>query len=306
MKKRNTKSGLLLLAGGILMLVFILTKEGWAQIPVSFSLNTKEVRMEKTADPASIEHIKINSGSTDVRVVPGSSDEIRTRLEGKASPAYAEKLRLDVKPQGETLQIDVSASDSFQIGINLTELDLIVELPEKDWKSVSVRTQSGDAELAGLKGAKVEAEAGSGDIETKGIEAAQLKLRTSSGNIGTEEFKGEELAFRAESGDVSLTGVQSALKGSAATGTITVRTEELLYPADLTTGSGDVIVQPARQPGNLSVDFRGGSGTGKIQWEGFTYRENNEEGDRIAGVFGAGEIPLKVHTSSGDFTLRRE
>ncbi|WP_426454437.1 DUF4097 family beta strand repeat-containing protein [Paenibacillus sp. S-38] len=300
--KRNVKGGLLL-AVGLLLLTMAVTKEGWASIPVSFSMNTEEVRMEESTKASSIKSIQVDSGSTDVRIVPGSTDEIRTRLEGRASSDYAERLRLEVKPEGEKLHIKAVESDEIHLGLNLTHLELIVELPEKAWESVAIRTRSGNLELAELKGAKVEAEAGSGDIEASKIKAAQLKLLTTSGNIRSEEFEGENLVFKAGTGDVVLVNGQSEVDGSTGSGTITVQTEALQQNADLSTGSGDVIVESARQPSSLAVDYNSGSGTGEIQWQGITYQDKSEDGERIKGVFGAGEAHLKVRTTSGDFKL---
>ncbi|AFC31638.1 hypothetical protein PM3016_4906 [Paenibacillus mucilaginosus 3016] len=304
MKKRNAKGGILLMAGGVLLLILALTQEGWSTLPVSFSMGTKEIRMEESADAASTGRIAIHSGSTDVRVIPAASDKIHARLMGKASPDYADQLKLEVKPQNGTLQIGVVEPDSIHIGINLTELELIVELPPKDWESLSIRTQSGDLKLDDLKGSEVAAEASSGDIEARRIEAAGFKLRTTSGNIRSEEFKGQELTFQAESGDVILVRGHSALKGSTGSGSITVETEEILHPADLSAGSGDVTVQSDRRPPSLHLDYRSSSGSGSILWDGFVYVDQSEDGERISGAFGAGEIPLKVRTSSGSFTLQ--
>lgn len=55
------------------------------------------------------------------------------------------------------------------------------------------------------------------------------------------------------------------LQGKTGSGNIVVKADNFQYSADLETGSGDVIVNVAKKPNSLAVDFQAGSGEGKIE-----------------------------------------
>ncbi|WP_165972326.1 DUF4097 family beta strand repeat-containing protein [Paenibacillus piri] len=309
--------GLFLIAAGVIWIAFSFNSANLAwgnMIP----FNTKEINIEREVPMSGVQNLLVDSVSTNVNVIQGSSNQIKVRLSGRISPKYVDTIDLKVAPQGDALKLGVNLPDGMNWG--LLNLDMNVELPEKLWKSVKVETKSGDVKLAQTKGDSIDVKSSSGDIQLsqvqaksatihaasgnvkmKNVESNQITLQASSGNLVVDDFKSDELAFTAGSGNVKLSGGQSKIKGEASTGDIQLELNSLLQDTDLKAGSGNVTVHMEKEPQSLAVDYRGGSGKGHIQWNGMKYEENAE--NVIRGSYGSGEVKLKVRISSGDFTL---
>lgn len=271
---------------------------GWAGSWPFFG--TQTVKIAQSVDAGNIKNVVVDMGSEDVDLIRGGSDKIEIRLEGKAS--HANKLALNADVNGDTLKLSLDKPNGgFQFSYH--NVSMTVELPEKQWDEIKVNLSSGDVSLADIGGKSVEVATSSGKIELADSRATTIKLTASSGDVRASGFKADTLSFHASSGNVRLEDGEAALKGETASGNIRVEFDELRHNADLTAGSGNVTLSLDRQPQSLAVDYRGGSGNGKIKQDGFAYQEQDEDNHRIKGAFGSGETTLKVVTGSGDFTL---
>ncbi|MFW5438395.1 DUF4097 family beta strand repeat-containing protein [Paenibacillus apiarius] len=324
------------------------------------SFGTKEINLERTVDAGDYRNVLIESGSPDVQIARGNSDQIKVRLKGQVSPKNADKIDIKVAPKGDTLELGVEMPNDISLGINILNVDFTIELPEKQWDSVDVSTGSGNVDVSQLNGNKVSVKTGSGNIlatvveadtialqassgnvkaqhfkadaltfgtgsgntdaaqitgktvnvksssgniQVQAVEADTIALQANSGNVAADEFKAGTLTFNTGSGTVDLTNGEAALQGVTSSGDIEVKMDDLRHDADLKANSGSVTVDLANEPKSLAVDFNGGSGNGRIKWDGVTYEENSENGNSLKGSFGNGETKLKVRTGSGDFTL---
>lgn len=283
---------------------------------------TKEVKLEQSFDAGAIQNVLVEVSSTDVRFVRGGSDRIEVRVEGKATPKIADKLSLKADAKGDTLRLGIDKADEFQIGFHIMSVNMTVELPEKQWNQVKAKLSSGDVSVADVKGATLEAQTSSGNVSMEGVqgtsieaksgsgnvalkngEASAIVLDTSSGNVEASEFKADSFKFHSGSGNARLRDGEAKLSGDVGSGNIRIEVDELLHDADLSSGSGNVTVTLKNEPKSLAVDYRGGSGDGKIRWDGFRYENQSRDGKTIKGAFGSGETKLKVYTGSGNFTL---
>ncbi|WP_157337605.1 DUF4097 family beta strand repeat-containing protein [Paenibacillus lutrae] len=316
--KRNV--GFLLIGAGLLSLLYFLNPIGvftWT----GFSFGTEEIYLEKSVDSSSLNKLELDVGSADVKVTRGSGDQARVTLSGRASSNYADKLDLKVETRGDTLVLGLN-QDVVSIGFKVLDIEMNVELPEKQWKSAKLETGSGNIDLAELKGdsigikvgsgnisaqeiafQKIELNGGSGNATLSQIETDQMDLQLASGNLNVTKYTADLLKFDLGSGNVELFDGQSAVEGHVSSGNVRIEAEELLHNTDLKLGSGNATVELARQPKSLEVDFRGGSGNGQIGFTGIEYQEKSEEGDVLRGTFGSGDVKLNVQTSSGDFKL---
>lgn len=266
-------------------------------------METKPVNIEQSFDANSIKEVFVDVSSTDVTIVRGSSEKIEVRLHGQASPKMADQYRLKGEEMGNTLQIGVEKQDGFRFHFGYESVALTVELPEKQWDEINVKVSSGDIVVKNVEGKIIDAMTSSGDIELEETKASAIQLDTSSGDIQGQQFKADTLKFHSSSGDVSLKDGEATLKGDAQSGDIDIDFVEMLHDADLSTGSGDVKITLEQEPKSLTVDYKGGSGTGKVSWDGFQAANSGEDDNSIYGMFGSGEKMLKVSTGSGDFTL---
>lgn len=341
--------GVLLIIAGIIGVVFMFNpamagKPGeWLSQAGDSLLNTatKEVHIEKSVDAAGIKNVAVETGSVDVQLMPGSADDIAVRLHGRVSNNDADSISLQVTPQGETLQVSVQLPDGVNFGVHIFDVQLTVELPERQWNGLQVAVGSGNVDAERLNSALIEVNTGSGNIRMNGIEARTAALQAgsgdittgdihaesftvqtksgniriqdieavemeaiaSSGNLRVEKYESNVLNFRTISGNARLSDGHAKLNGESGSGNITIEADELRYDADLKASSGNVTVNLAKAPSDLAVDFSGGSGSGRIRWDGMRYEEQDNNDHMVRGAFGNGGTMLKVRTRSGEFTL---
>ncbi|GAA4838716.1 hypothetical protein GCM10023310_15630 [Paenibacillus vulneris] len=304
MKNETIKGKLLIVAGVVILAAFCVNEYGFAKN--LFSWSTKPVHIEKSVQAAELRHLLVDTDSADVNIINGYSGDIEVRLDGNVKQEAADRVQLKVEPQGDTLKLKVENPDGFQLGLNFSALKLTVELPELDWQTVKVHTESGDISLEELKGKTVNISASSGDITVKDVESGQLTLEAKSGDIITQDYTAEALIFQTGSGDVRLVNGQSSIQGETQSGDIVVKVDDLDKDVNLKAESGDVKVYLEKEPKSLTVQYNGGSGSGQIGWDGVTYVERGEDDHKLKGVFGAGETHLKVRTGSGEFWLGQQ
>ncbi|MFS0836509.1 DUF4097 family beta strand repeat-containing protein [Paenibacillus sp. 1P03SA] len=313
--------GFLLIGVGVLALLYYFNPVGvfsWNGL----SFKTQDIHLEKTAEGAPLQNIIVETGSADARIVKGEGNQVNVRLDGSVSKKQAEKFQLKVDSKGDTLSVGIEEPSEIGVGVTIVNVELVVELPEKNWNSVRVQSGSGNIELESLKGNAVETKAGSGDTSLREIKSDKLvadagsgaisvtdvqgdaiMLKADSGDIRAEQYAANSLKFEGHSGNVELKQGKASLQGETHSGDIRLEAGEILRDADLKSGSGNVKIELSEEPKSLAVDFEGGSGNGSVDWENFSSEEKNEKKDRLKGKFGSGEVKLKVRTGSGDFHL---
>ncbi|MHA2856209.1 DUF4097 family beta strand repeat-containing protein [Paenibacillus lautus] len=320
MKKRT---GYLIVAVGVLLLIFTMNPRNiFSDIQFGFSFDTKKINEEQTLDANDYRDLTVKTGSINIHVVPGATDQITARLNGKVSSKYADQVKLQVEPNGDSLTLGVEEDHGINLGISIMDLQLTVELPEKQWAAAQIESGSGEIEVENMLGDTVTVKAGSGNVNVQQVNAGELTVHTGSGNIEVEEveaksvalqsgsgeisadgYHAEQLSFQNGSGNVELSDGEAALQGKTGSGNIRVDADRLIHNADLRAGSGNVSIDLDEKPSSLEVDFQGSSGEGKIEWDGMRYEVKDEDKGRLKGTLGSGEVLLKVRTGSGNFRL---
>ena len=217
----------------------------------------------------------MKTGSIDIHVVQGAADQIKVRLNGKVSSKDADQVKLKVEPNGDSLTVGIEEEHGIDLGIRIMDIDLTVELPEKNWETANIESGSGEIEIESMLGDQVTVKAGSGNANVHQVNAGELTVHTGSGNIEVEEieaesvalqsgsgeisadrYHAEQLSFQNGSGNVELSDGEAALQGKTGSGNIRVDAERLVYDADLRTGSGNVSIDLAQEPTSLEVDYQ--------------------------------------------------
>lgn len=317
------KTGILIVVAGVLLLLFTMNPMNiFSDVQFGFSFKTKKINDEKTFAADDYRDLSIQTGSSDIEITKGNADEIKVRLNGKVSTKNADQVKLKVEPNGDTLVIGVDVPDGIEFGVNIMDVDLSVELPEKQWAAAKIESGSGDIEIGNMRGDAVTVKAGSGNINVQDVKAGSLTVHTGSGDIEAMEIEAESVTlesgsgtieaeryhattvnFQNGSGDVELKDGESAVQGKTGSGNIHLESERLIHNTDLRAGSGNVTIDLAQEPSSLEVDFQGSSGEGKIEWDGIQYEVKDEDESRLKGTYGNGDITLKVRTGSGNFKL---
>ncbi|CAH0121759.1 MULTISPECIES: DUF4097 family beta strand repeat-containing protein [unclassified Paenibacillus] len=304
--RKSVFLGVVLVAAGLFGLLYSIFGSGYGFAGNFLSFGTKQIDIEKTVDADQLSDILVKADSTNVKVTHSDSDRISVRLHGRVNSRDAEKTDIKINAQGDSLEVGMVSPRGFHIGFNWKEIELSIGLPDKQWETLQVQVGSGNIDLSGVNAANMNVKTGSGNINASNMTASDsIALHSRSGNLVAEGFKADALVFDLGSGNAKLMDGEAKLSGKTSSGNIRVEFEELIYDADLKTGTGNVDVLLARQPESLAVQYKGGSGKGTIRWDGMNYEESDKEGRSIKGTFGSGDVQLNVRTGSGDFRLDR-
>ncbi|MFD2216722.1 MULTISPECIES: DUF4097 family beta strand repeat-containing protein [Metabacillus] len=269
-----------------------------------FSPEMKDILQEEEVKGTEIQQIEVGTSSTNIKMVPSKGDSIKVKLTGKVSEKLKDKYKLVVTEEGDKVNIDVKNQDLyFYVGFSFIELNLEIEVPEKEYQSLVVKSSSGDIDISQLKVEEFSTEASSGDITIDQISVSKnSKMEASSGTIHAKNSSASVFNLGASSGDIIIQNIDGHVEAETSSGSIELNNKQVTGNINALASSGDVIVQFDESPKSLTVDFRGSSGDGVIELEGFSYEDKSE--NIINGKIGNGEYELKVRTSSGDFQLK--
>ena len=313
--KRSTLGYLLVLIG-LIAIIYMAGANGKNLFDGALSAVFKKVNIEQAVDVSAVNKVVIETGSINVHVQQGSGSQAVVHLQGHSGRSFDD---IGIKVNGDTLEIKPNWKKRFILSFSNVKLN--VQLPEKLWDELEVETGSGNIVIDNINSDEIELDASSGNITASKLKAndlsvkassGQLKLsqlesgsaslKTSSGNIRLEDYMFDKLSANASSGNIKLIDGQAELDGKTSSGNISVDSAELMHDMTLQASSGNIEVIVDQTPQSLAVDYRGGSGRGRIQKDGFVYEDDDH--DRIVGTFGNGEVKLKARTSSGNFTLK--
>lgn len=297
------------------------------------------VNISKSQDASEAERLRITVGSANVEVVPVDSNEVQVHLQGDHRGFAFGRSKPDVtlRQRGGAIEVEVQQTSGF--GISFGHLKLTVEVPKRQWQELATTAGSGDLSVSEVSadllrmntgsgniwvqnieavtgvwdtgsgdvdGDQIQAEklnvkTGSGEIEMGQVYGGEFTLQTGSGDISIYNYELNQLTVNASSGDIELQDGTAQVNGRTGSGNIEIETDILRQQTTLHTGSGNVQVELAQEPQSLEVRYDGGSGRGRIEWDGFV--QDGDDGKRIRGAFGSGEVLLEVRTGSGNFTL---
>lgn len=168
--------------------------------------------------------------------------------------------------------------------------------------AVVVRTGSGDVKVRHAKG-NLNIHTGSGDISGGEIQGDTLETVTGSGDVVLNDLTGS-LNMRAGSGDIRLTEIKAhgGTTVSTGSGDITLAGDlSGMEGFDLRAGSGDIVMSTS-QPPAVHLDISTGSGDINMHWTGVNNVTTSD--DSFSGDIGAAKAIGKIHTGSGDVTLK--
>jgi hypothetical protein len=229
------------------------------------SAHANECHFDKTLTVSGTPALFVNTGSGDVRVMPGKDGEIH--ISGRVRSSHSgwfggSSNEGQVQPVCDHPPIEQNGTD-VRIGKDRdnsemyrhVSIDYVIETPAAT--QVNANSGSGNLELHELT-SRVTANTGSGDIRASNL-GADSKLETGSGNIQADGLAGD---------------------------------------AKLETGSGDIRLQQS-SPGNI----RAHTGSGNIEIASLTGGLNAGTGSGEIHVTGSPTETWKLETGSGNVHL---
>jgi len=283
-------------------------------------------------------HLDLTTGSGDVEVRTGNSNQVRVTGHIRASEWFGgnveEKIkRLEANPpiQQSGNDIRIGHIDDPELRHNISISYEVVVPAETDLR---MQSGSGDQKVEGIRGPlevnsgsgglkissigdRVHAETGSGDIDIERVKG-NVHAKTGSGSIDASDIAG---AFEANSGSGHITlqqtapgsvrvdtgsggmelhGVEGSLEAKAGSGTIQAEGSPT-GAWTVHTGSGEVNL---KLPSNAAFDLDAHTSSGSISIEQPHSVQGSIGRKEVRGRVGGGGVPVEVETGSGDIQIR--
>ncbi|RCW47637.1 putative adhesin [Paenibacillus prosopidis] len=236
-----------------------------------------------------------------MEIVRGASDEIKVRIEGNASKKYLDRFDLEAEAKGDTVYIKGFYKDMLVVGFNFVHVDLIVELPDRLWDSVELKSSSANIEVEQLEATTAVVETGSGNINIEELSTGTATIQSKSGSVKAENYKSEQVTVHSNSGNITLDDGTGRVDGETRSGNIRMETDELLQDVTLRSGSGNVRIDVTKEPESAAIHLRTNSGNLDVDWDQFVADRDNEE--ELSGKIGSGQIKIDLESSTGDLKL---
>ncbi|MGA8941657.1 MAG: DUF4097 family beta strand repeat-containing protein [Thermoactinomyces sp.] len=210
--------------------------------------------------------VQINAKNIGVRIVPAKEKTAKVRLHGHEADT-THSFSAEVK--GSVLSVEAEKRQQSWINIAPKVLILTVYLPEKQYETIHVNS-------------------GNGFIQAENVDVKNIKTQTANGWIKLNSITATDVNANTTNGQITLNDVKGKISGKTRNGQITMATERLDLPVQLTTDAGRILIQTEQEPTNVTFDVHTNAGKIDIldQYNGST-------------TIGKGENLIKLTTDRG-------
>lgn len=314
--KKLVSLALILLVAGIIGIVLTFDAKDLK------AFGTEPVHLEESVDSSSVVNIIAKTKGIKIDVRKGQTEQIRVSLEGKASKKYIDRFTLatGTNGDGDTVIIEAGYKDTVVVGLNIVDVVLIVELPDKQWEQVDIEseyddieieslhasaaeitTKSGNIEAEQLQAAKLTVQSEYGDVDTERVAGDDITLTSDSGNIGIEDYEAVQLNIRSTYGDIKIKDGTGKVNGETDSGKIQFDAETVSSDLSLQSEYGDIGIEVSKQPASAELSLKHKFGDRDIEWSGVEASIDKEK--EFAGQIGGGRVKIDVASGSGDIKL---
>ncbi|WP_281889302.1 DUF4097 family beta strand repeat-containing protein [Paenibacillus sp. YYML68] len=259
-------------------LMMLICAAGLVLTIVGCSSNAVSGQQEQSFDAEQVQEIKLTTEGQNIQVRPSKSTELKVSTDsGKELP---------VQMSGSVLTIDAAASSGI---INFKTGTVFVDLPEKMYRKISLKSSSGS-------------------ITGNNVKAEELVLQADSGNIEMNGFEGGLLRSELVAGDMSLNQVDGALAIDNDTGHVKISHKgNVKANSSIRTSTGKIELSFLNKPQGLQLNAS--SESGKIQSSLTSESDVTSKGagQKLTAAIGSNssQAPtLTIMTSSGHITLK--
>ncbi len=260
----------------------------------------------KTQALSGVDAISIDVVSDDVRIIEGTGDELVARLHGTAGARSEENLpKLTAERSGSTVVVGLSRHRIVGFGFYWSNLVLDISVPKGYAQKLSVKTVSGDINVADHGYAGLLVSTTSGDARVGAVTATAFHMRSTSGDLSADSVSSQQAEISSVSGDIRIKALTGDATLHTTSGTVNAAFTAVPGRVDASSTSGEVVL---RFPANAQFQLNARSTSGDITC-GFpvTITESANRGGRhaLAGAVGTGSGQVAVRTTSGDIHIEK-
>ncbi|MCG8570102.1 MAG: DUF4097 domain-containing protein [Spirochaetes bacterium] len=249
------------------------------------------------------EHLSIKTIDSEINILPATDNQIKIHFHGFMTGG--KKPDLQLVQSGKTLKIKIKhyRNTGFFIFNITSHTQLDVYLPVKNWKSLVIKSVSGDQNLGSLKSESLNISSVSGKILGDQMQAIRADMDTTSGDIKLDSLSVQRLIVSTTSGTSDLGEVEGEIEVYSVSGSIRAELLSLKDNINLDTTSGNCILEIPAQA-EFEVDFSSVSGNFDSDFS-FTVSSHNQK-KGFKGQVGSGDYLIKVKTVSGRLKIKQK
>jgi len=230
---------------------------------------------KKVIDDQSFTSIEILTTNAAVEIVPTKDKVTTVSYSGKTKKRSKFIFEADVKENTLVVQFKEKRRNFFNFGFSSLNLKLIVKVPEKQY-------------------GRIQAESDNGRITVENIQTQELSLETDNGTIELKMIDATAVNVKTDNGAIILDHVDGTIIGRTDNGRITLVTNNLDRPIELTTDNGKIEIQTEKEPTDATIDVK--TDNGRIDVLGYENKHTK---------FGNGKHLIKLRTDNGGITITK-
>lgn len=238
--------------------------------------NPLERNAEKiVVDDSSFTKVEVLSNNAAVEIVPTNDSVATVEYSGKTKKNLKLLFNADVKGDTLFIQLKEKRRSFFHFGFSSINLKLLVKVPAKQYHSINAETDNGRIQVEGIKVEDIVLETDNGAIYMRNVESTTINVKTDNGKIALDNIDGK-ITGRTDNGGISLI------------------TNNLNRPIELSTDNGRIEIQTDKEPTNATIDAK--TDNGKV----IIFGQENKQ-----SVFGKGNHLIQLRTDNGRITVTK-
>ncbi|SDX17987.1 DUF4097 and DUF4098 domain-containing protein YvlB [Marininema mesophilum] len=258
----------------------------------------QDVNIKKSVNAQNVDQLAVEGDLVDVNIHPSTKDQVQMKLSGKRY--IGSNVDLQTSKTNGLVRVDVRQKEMIpfvQFGFiynGMKPLQLDMYLPEKQYQSLTFKTDS------------------SIDVDQK-LSAKELTVEANNGDINLNGYKGNQLNAKSDFGDISLQRIDAPLDVITNNGDVKLTsTNGFKGNNRIKSDFGDVSIRTPRKPTSLKVDFQ--TDFGDIQTDypitgGKNLKDDFAE-SQVKGIIGKEKSDgqgstLTIQTDNGDISLKK-
>ncbi|RTE07954.1 DUF4097 family beta strand repeat-containing protein [Paenibacillus whitsoniae] len=284
-----------------LFLGFVLLAVGLVGAAVTFksldlTAGFSTVNVEKKVAAAGIDTIILNTDTSSISFVPSNTDEISVSLSGKLREANAANCTLEATTENATTwRIDAcTRRGHINFGFDIDEFKSLfsgqkfglkteVRVPDKLFKAITVKSDTGLIDLGSLKSDK-------------------LTVTSDTGSVHIDHFEGKLLNVQTDTGSIRVDDAQGDIKLRTDTGPIDAVLAEIGNEVSLSADTGSIRLKVPSKINNVSFDLRSDVGSARLNVPAVDVQESSRTA--VKGIIGDGSKKVKATTDTGFIEVR--
>jgi len=248
--------------------------------------------------------INISTISADIIIRSSKREDIEVHFHGTVRTTHQDNIPQLVTEQGDSiLHIYTERKRDFSIGYLESHLVLELNIPEVYQRRLTVKSVSGDLDLADHVFSILSLTTTSGDIDLNQVHTGPFMMKTTSGDLHADGLFSENSEFSSVSGDIEIHSYTGDVGVNTTSGDITLGYTEFANRVDINSTSGEVYLT---LPGSAEFRLEARSTSGDISCKFPIQLSGADTGDSkhsISGDVGSASHLITVRTISGDIEI---